>query len=170
MNLFCSICRGEIFDTSLSPLNSLHFVRYEGKCERNGTLLPFYFFEIDDSAFDHLLSVNDVNHYGAERLRDAWMTMIQSLIHDICLVNEADDQFVFEVKIQDWMGPRYVVGLLRTEDHHVCAISPPGDCETVHRIVFPMEIMWTPKWLSDPPPSVVLTQEDVDRAGSLSFV
>lgn len=94
MNLFCSICRGEIFDTSLSPLNSLHFVRYEGKCERNGTLLPFYFFEIDDGAFDHLLSVNDVNHYGAERLRDAWMTMIQSLIHDICLVNEADDQFV----------------------------------------------------------------------------
>lgn len=123
MNLFCSICRGEIFDTSLSPLNSLHFVRYEGKCERNGTLLPFYFFEIDDGAFDHLLSVNDVNHYGAERLRDAWMTMIQSLIHDFSLVNEADDQFVFEVKIQYWMGPRYVVGLLRTEDT-TCARSP----------------------------------------------
>lgn len=95
---------------------------------------------------------------------------VQGLIHDFALINDTDDQFVFEVEIDDWMGYRNVVGLIKTVDHHVCPVTLPQDCGIVHSIIFPIEVMWTPKWNADCPPSIALTQEDIERAGSVHFL
>lgn len=155
-----------MIDYDMSPLSSLRFVRYQGKCNRDGTLLPFYYFELSDEAFEHHLSANGEFQHGAQILWDTWVMMLQAMVHDFCLINDDDDQFVIEMKLTDWMGPRNVVGLLKTEDHHVCAVSPPSDCDIVHSILFPPEIMWTPKWLPNCPSSVALTIEDLERAGT----
>lgn len=85
-------------------------------------------------------------------------------------VNDTGDQFVFEVEIDDWMGYRNVIGLIRTEDHHVCPATPPRDCSIVHSIVFPIEVMWIRKLKNDCPPCIALTDEDVQRAGSVHFL
>lgn len=92
--------------------------------------------------------------------------MLQAMVHDFTLVNDSDDRFALEMKVNDWMGPRNVIGVLQTEDHHVCRVSPPNDCAVVHGILFPSEIMWTPHWMSNPPSSIALTVDDLDRAGS----
>lgn len=65
-HFFLSICRGELFDTNLSPLASLRFIAYEGKCDRDGTILPLYYFKIPRNTFDLHLLVNDVNSRGAQ--------------------------------------------------------------------------------------------------------
>lgn len=169
-HFFLSICRGELFDTNLSPLASLRFIAYEGKCDRDGTILPLYYFKIPRNTFDLHLLVNDVNSRGAQVIWDAWVMTVQGVVHDFCLINETDDKFVFEMEIDDWMGYRNVVGLVNTVDHHVCPVTPPRDCGIVHSIIFPVEVMWTPKWNDSCPPCIALTQEDIARAGSVHFL
>lgn len=150
----------------MSPLSSLRYIRYQGRCHLDGADLPLYFFELADEAFDHHIEVNGEFRHGAQVLWDAWVLMLQSMIHDFTLVNDTDARFALEMKLSDWMGPRYVVGVLETEDHHVCRVSPPNDCATVHEILFPAEIMWTPKWTASPPPHIALTIQDLEEAGS----
>lgn len=172
MNLFssCIFFREEIYDTDLSPLASLQFVRYEGKCDRGGTTFPLYYFIIPRNAFEQHLEVNSVARHGAQMLRDAWVMSIQSLVYDVCLINDTDKRFIIEMCIDDWMGPRNVIELLRNEDHHVCPVTPPRDCSVVHQIVFPLEIMLTPKWSYDCPENIALTAQDVELAGSVHCV
>lgn len=92
-----------------------------------------------------------------------------SKVH-FALINDDDDKFVFEMEIDDWMGYRNVIGLVNTTDHHVCPITPPQDCGIIHSIIFPVEVMWTPKWNPDSPPCIALTREDIDRAGSVHLL
>lgn len=51
--------------------------------------------------------------------RGSWWS-IQAMVRDFCIVNSTDTQFVPEMNIDGWMGSHNVVGLLNTEDHHVC--------------------------------------------------
>lgn len=103
-------------------------------------------------------------------LRDAWVMSIQSVVYDVCLINDTDKRFIIEMCIDDWMGPRNVIELLRNEDHPVCPVTPPRDCSVVHQIVFPLEIMLTPKWSYDCPENIALTAQDVELAGSVHCV
>lgn len=148
----------------MSPLSSLRYIRYQGRCTLNGDHLPLYYFELADEAFDHHIEVNSEFRHGAQVLWDGWVMMLQAMVHDFTLINDSDERFALEMKLSDWMGPRYVIGMLQTEDHHVCRVSPPNDCPLVHGILFPSEIMWTPKWTPNPPSSIALTIDDLDRA------
>lgn len=163
-------CRGELFDTHISPLASLRFIAYQGTCDRDGTILPLYYFKIPRDTFETHLVVNDVNYRGAGVIWDAWVMTVQGLVHDFALVNDDDDKFVFEMEIDDWMGYRNVIGLVNTADHHICPITPPQDCAIIHSIIFPTEIMWTPKWKRDYPPYIALTQEDLTSAGTVHYL
>lgn len=160
-----------MFDFDMSPLSSLRYVRFQGNCTLNGKELPLYYFELAEEAFDHHLNANSEFRHGAQILWDTWVLMLQAMVHDFCLVNDDDDEFALKMKVTDWMGPRNVICVLKTEDHHICPVSPPNDCDVVHSILFPPEIMWTPKWSPNSPPSIALTVEDLRRARTvLHFV
>lgn len=48
--------------------------------------------------------------------------MVYGLIYDFVFINDMDDQFVFEVEIDDWMGYRNVVGFIKMVDYYVCLV------------------------------------------------
>lgn len=58
--------RGEIFDTDLSPFSSLRFIRFEGKCNRGGTLLLLYYFDVPTDCFEQHLQANMDHDHNAQ--------------------------------------------------------------------------------------------------------
>lgn len=88
--LYCCIfCRGGIFHTHMSPLASLRFIMFEGKCERNGMIFPFYYFKIPRNTFEKHLLVNNVNSRGAQVIWDAWVMTVQGLAQRLLWTTQA---------------------------------------------------------------------------------
>lgn len=99
--LYCCIfCRGEIFDTHMSPLASLRFIMFEGKCERNGMIFPFYYFKIPRNTFEKHLLVNNVNSRGAQVIWDAWVMTVQGLVQR--LLSSERHRRPIRVRSRDW--------------------------------------------------------------------
>lgn len=95
--LYCCIfCRGEIFDTHMSPLASLRFIMFE----RNGMIFPFYYFKIPRNTFEKHLLVNNVNSRGAQVIWDAWVMTVQGLVQR--LLSSERHRRPIRVRSRDW--------------------------------------------------------------------
>lgn len=121
MNLFFLPFREEIFDTDLSPLSTLRLFALKGSVTGAVPsclyiILTFQLIVLTSTSKPTWTTTTMLSNCGT---RGSWWS-IQAMVRDFCIVNSTDTQFVPEMNIDGWMGSHNVVGLLNTEDHHVC--------------------------------------------------
>lgn len=121
MNLFFLPFWGEIFDTDLSPLSTLRLFALKGSVTGAVPsclyiILTFQLIVLTSTSKPTWTTTTMLSNCGT---RGSWWS-IQAMVRDFCIVNSTDTQFVPEMNIDGWMGSHNVVGLLNTEDHHVC--------------------------------------------------
>lgn len=71
---------------------------------------------------------------------DMWIRMIQITVHDLFALLPYE-KIVLEVEIEDWLGLRNCLGVIKTRDHNDCDFAHEGDtCDTIYEMIIPPSI------------------------------
>lgn len=133
--------RGQFADFSTTELSSLQYVT-EGFAIIDGEELHYYKITIPRGTFETLgdgVPPLDVSYTNAERW-EVWIRMIQITVHDL-LALLPFEKVVLDIEIEDWLGLRNCIGVVKTRDHDYCDVEfEREDCNHIYEIMIPPSI------------------------------
>lgn len=107
-----------------------------------GEELHYYRVKIPQGTFESLRNYDYPNNV---KLWDDWVQMIQVTLHDLLLLLPYE-KFVVDVEIEDWLGFRNCVGVVRKDDHALCDFDNENyhSCRKLYELMIPPSILGIP--------------------------